>query len=81
MLGQGVTMNMVPSIVSGAPSCPATTPVENVSRTPSCLTDSVVMSLNELYRVLAKSLAGRIQSPLSSDNELDDEVLATLLIG
>jgi hypothetical protein len=42
------------------------------------LTDSAVLSVNELYRVLAKSLAGRIQSPLSSANGLDDELLAGL---
>ena len=81
MLGQGVTMNIVPSTTSGAASCPATTPVENVILTPNCLTDSVVMSLSELYRVLPKSLAGRIQSLLSSKKGLDDEALAAFVIG
>src|SRR6187200_2808642 len=65
-LGNGVTMYIVLFTTRGAASCPRTRPVENVAFTINCFTDSGVNCSSELNRVLAKSLAGRTQSPLSS---------------
>lgn len=65
-LGKGVTTFIVSSTTSGAAACPRTNPVEKVAFTVNCFTASGVIWSSVLNLVLAKSFAGRTQSPLSS---------------
>ena len=51
--GNGVTTNIVEPTTSGAASCPATTPVENVQATLRRLALPALISSSVLYRVLA----------------------------
>src|SRR5215210_1248510 len=65
MLGYGVTTYIVLPATIGAASCPRNTPVENVHATFRFATFAALISESPLYRVLAKSLAGRIHCPSS----------------
>src|SRR5215210_3467882 len=65
MLGYGVTTYIVLPATIGAASCPRNTPVENVHATFRFATFAALISESPLYRVLAKSLAGRIHWPSS----------------
>src|SRR5690349_6487488 len=54
--GKGATRYIVSPTTSGAPSCPRSTPVENVHATCIFLTFSMLIWSSPEYRVLAKSL-------------------------
>ena len=59
-------MYIVPPTISGADSCPRSTPVEKVHAGASDAAFDVLISESPLYRELAKSFAGRTHCPSSA---------------